>query len=84
MHERNKSAGMNRRDFIRIGLAGTTSALLGGNALAETVQHYAASESEPFAFPKPDGRRIVNDGAKAGIFKTPELDTVFANYYVST
>jgi predicted aldo/keto reductase-like oxidoreductase len=64
MHERKELSGLNRREFLRIGLAGTTSAILGGNALAEAVQYYASSESEPFAFPKPVYRTLGRTGLR--------------------
>ena len=81
MHERNKSAGMNRRDFIRIGLAGTTSALFGGDALAEAIQYYASSESEPFTFPRPVYRTLGRTGLKItvvsfGAMLTPEPEVI--------
>jgi len=81
MSERKELTGMNRREFLRIGLAGTTSALLGGNALAETVQLYTASESEPFAFPKPVYRTLGRTGMKItvvsfGAMLTPEPEVI--------
>jgi len=39
MHYQGKrSKGMKRREFLKVGLVGTTSALLGGNVLAEAAE----------------------------------------------
>jgi len=53
---------MNRMEFLKAGLVGTTTALIGGNALAEVLQ-YAAS-SEPFNFPVPAYRTLGRTGLK--------------------
>jgi uncharacterized protein len=70
--------GIGRRDFIKVGVAGTTSALLGGNALAEAVQ-YAAGP--PAAFPDPVYRTLGRTGLKItvvsfGAMLTPEPEVI--------
>ena len=70
--------GMNRRDFLKIGLAGTTSALIARDAFAGTVQQLAA---EPFAFPKPVYRTLGRTGLKVtvvsfGAMLTPEPEVL--------
>ena len=80
----NKGKGfdaMNRREFLRIGLAGTTSAILGSSALSEAVQYYASSGSEPFTFPKPVYRTLGRTGLKItvvsfGAMLTPEPEVI--------
>ena len=46
-----KFTGLNRREFLKVGVLGTTSALIGGNSLAKAVEYCSAEE--PFAFPGP-------------------------------
>ncbi len=72
---------MNRREFLKIGLAGTTSALLGMNAISGAVQCYASSEAEPFEFPKPVYRTLGRTGLKItavsfGAMLTPEPEVI--------
>jgi len=72
-------AGMNRREFLKVGLAGTTSALLGGHALAEAAERYAAAE--PFVFPAPVYRTLGRTGLKItvvsfGAMLTPEAEVL--------
>ena len=54
--------GMNRREFLKAGVIGTTSALLANNALAEAAQHYAATG--PFVYPDPVYRTLGRTGMK--------------------
>jgi uncharacterized protein len=73
------SKGIGRRDFIKVGVAGTTSALFGGNALAEVVQQYAASA--PDSFPAPVYRTLGRTGLKItvvsfGAMLTPEPEVI--------
>lgn len=72
------SKGMNRREFLKVGLVGTTSAFVGGNAFAETAQHAA---SEPFVFPAPVYRTLGRTGMKItvvsfGAMLTPESEVI--------
>jgi len=76
MHERKRFGGMNRREFLKVGLAGTTSAIIGGNALAEAM---GSLSSEPFVFPKPVYRTLGRTGLKIavvsfGAMLTPEAE----------
>jgi uncharacterized protein len=71
--------GMKRREFIKVGMVGTTSALLGGNALAEVVQQYAATAPAPF--PDPVYRTLGRTGLKVtvvsfGAMLTPEPEVI--------
>jgi uncharacterized protein len=71
--------GMRRREFIKVGVVGTTSALLGGNALAEVVQQYAAAA--PAQFPDPVYRTLGRTGLKLtvvsfGAMLTPEPEVI--------
>jgi len=71
--------GMNRREFLKVGLVGTTSALLGSNTVAEAIGQYAASE--PFAFPAPVYRTLGRTGLKIavvsfGAMLTPEAEVI--------
>ena len=70
---------MNRRAFLKLGLAGTTSALLAKEGLAGTVQRYAAAE--PFTFPRPVYRTLGRTGLKVtvvsfGAMLTPEAEVI--------
>jgi uncharacterized protein len=71
--------GIGRREFIKVGMVGTTSALLGGNALAEVVQQYAATA--PDTFPDPVYRTLGRTGLKVtvvsfGAMLTPEPEVI--------
>jgi uncharacterized protein len=81
MHKGDGFDEMDRREFLRIGLAGTASAILGGSALSEAAQHYAASEPGPFVFPKPVYRTHGRTGLKItvvsfGAMLTPEPEVI--------
>jgi uncharacterized protein len=70
--------GIGRRDFIKAGMVGTTSALLGGNALAEAVQFAALA---PAGFPEPVYRTLGRTGLKItvvsfGAMLTPEPEVI--------
>jgi hypothetical protein len=74
-----KSGGVNRRDFLKAGLAGTTSALFMGSGLAEALERYAAAE--PFAFPAPVYRTLGRTAMKItvvsfGAMLTPESEVI--------
>lgn len=69
---------MDRREFLKIGIAGTASALLAQDALADTMQQLA---SAPFAFPKPVYRTLGRTGLKVtvvsfGAMLTPEAEVI--------
>lgn len=71
--------GIGRREFIKAGMAGTTSALLGGTALAEAVQQYAAAA--PTQLPYPVYRTLGRTGLKItavsfGAMLTPEPEVI--------
>lgn len=75
----NNLKGIGRRDFLKAGVAGTTSALLGGKALAEAVQQYAAATPDPF--PAPVYRTLGRTGLKVtvvsfGAMLTPEPEVI--------
>jgi aryl-alcohol dehydrogenase-like predicted oxidoreductase len=92
MGGRKGSAGMNRREFLKAGLLGTTSVLIGGNVLAGTPGRHASSGS--FAFPTPVHRTLGRTGLEIavvsfGAMLTPEpevLEYAFDNgiNYVDT
>lgn len=70
--------GMNRREFLKVGVAGTASALIAKDALAETMQQLA---STPFTFPKPVFRTLGRTGLKVtvvsfGAMLTPEAEVM--------
>jgi uncharacterized protein len=74
-----KFAGLNRREFLKVGVMGTTSALLGTNSLAKAVEYYSADE--PFAFPAPVYRTLGRTGLKItvvgfGAMLTPEPEVI--------
>lgn len=78
MDSEKKPEGMNRRTFLKVGMVGTTSALIGKNALAEAIQSIA--ESRPFVAPKPVYRTLGRTGMKisvvsfgAGLILEPEV-----------
>ncbi|HSW64641.1 MAG TPA: aldo/keto reductase [Dissulfurispiraceae bacterium] len=69
---------MNRREFLKVGIAGTASVLIAKDALAETVQQLA---SQPFIFPKPVYRTLGRTGLKVtvvsfGAMLTPEAEVI--------
>jgi len=70
---------LNRRDFLKIGLAGTAAALVGEDVIAEAAQYYASAE--PFIFPKPVYRTLGRTGLKItvvsfGAMLTPEPEVM--------
>jgi hypothetical protein len=78
MHKGKGTTGINRRDFLKVGLAGTTSALLGWEGLADAM-HYASAES--FVFPAPVYRTLGRTGLKItiisfGAMLTPEPEVM--------
>ena len=78
MHKGKGTTGINRRDFLKVGLAGTTSALLGWEGLADAMQ-YASAES--FVFPAPVYRTLGRTGLKItiisfGAMLTPEPEVM--------
>jgi len=69
---------MKRREFLKIGLMGTTSALLGLEGIADAM-HYASSGS--FVFPPPVYRTLGRTGLKItivsfGAMLTPEAEVM--------
>ncbi|MCK9418743.1 MAG: aldo/keto reductase [Nitrospirae bacterium] len=79
MDNEKKPGGMNRRTFLKVGMVGTTSVLLGGSALAGAVQNLAAPG--PFVFPKPVYRTLGRTGMKIsvvsfGAMLTPEPEVL--------
>ena len=79
MDKENKRDGMNRRTFLKVGMVGTTSALIGGSALVEAVQSLASPA--PFVFPKPVYRTLGRTGMKIsvvsfGAMLTPEPEVL--------
>ncbi len=69
---------MRRREFLKAGLVGTTSALIGTDAIAHVLQYVAA---EPFAFPAPVYRTLGRTGLKItvvsfGAMLTPEAEVM--------
>ncbi|MGV8059265.1 MAG: aldo/keto reductase [Smithellaceae bacterium] len=69
---------MKRREFLKAGLAGTTSALIGTNAFAHALQYATA---EPFVFPAPVYRILGRTGLKItaisfGAMLTPEAEVM--------
>ncbi|MBJ6723448.1 aldo/keto reductase [Geomesophilobacter sediminis] len=71
--------GIGRRDFLKVGLVGTTSALLGGRALAEAAESLAATKPAPF--PEPVYRTLGRTGLKVsvvsfGAMLTPEPEVI--------
>ena len=74
-----KFTGLNRREFLKVGVLGTTSAILGGNTLAKAVEYCSAEE--PFAFPGPVYRILGRTGLKItvvsfGAMLTPEPEVI--------
>ena len=71
--------GMNRRTFIKAGMAGTAAALIAPPALAGTLQQIA--EAERSAFPEPVYRTLGRTGLKItvvsfGAMLTPEPEVI--------
>ncbi len=71
--------GISRRNFLKAGMLGTTSALVGGNALGGALQHFASSG--PFVFPAPDHRTLGRTRMKItvisfGAMLTPEAEVM--------
>ena len=69
---------MNRRDFLRLGMIGSTSALLGWEGIAGATRF---SATEPFVFPKPVYRTLGRTGLKItvvsfGAMLTPEPEVI--------
>ena len=78
MHKGKGTTGINRRNFLKVGLAGTTSALLGWEGLADAMQYASA---EPFVFPVPVYRTLGRTGLKItiisfGAMLTPEPEVM--------
>jgi uncharacterized protein len=79
MSSEKKDKGMHRREFLKVGLVGTTSAVLGQNVLAEAAELYA--ENAPFVFPQPVYRTLGRTGLKIsvvsyGAMLTPEPEVL--------
>lgn len=79
MSTKKGSDGLSRRAFLKVGVAGTTAALMGGNTLAEAMQHLASPGS--FAFPPPVYRTLGRTGLKVsvvsyGAMLTPEPEVL--------
>lgn len=73
-----KGRGVNRREFLGIGLAGTASVLLGLEGIANAT-HYALPEA--FVFPTPVYRTLGRTGLKItvvsfGAMLTPESEVI--------
>ena len=78
MHKGKGTTGINRRDFLKVGLAGTTSALLGWEGLTDAMQYASA---EAFVFPAPVYRTLGRTGLKItmisfGAMLTPEPEVM--------
>ncbi len=79
MEKTGKFAGLNRREFLKVGVLGTTSAILGGNTLARAAAYCSAEE--PLAFPDPVYRTLGRTGLKItvvsfGAMLTPEPEVI--------
>jgi predicted aldo/keto reductase-like oxidoreductase len=71
--------GMNRRQFLKAGMVGATSAMLGASVLANAS--HGAAAAEPFAFPKPVYRTLGRTGLNIsvvsfGAMLTPEPEVI--------
>jgi predicted aldo/keto reductase-like oxidoreductase len=69
---------MNRREFLKVGLVGTTATLIGTSDLAHALQYAAAA---PFVFPTPVYRTLGRTGLKItvvsfGAMLTPEAEVM--------
>jgi hypothetical protein len=78
MSQEKKYAGIDRREFLSIGLVGTTSVLLGWEGLAGAMQIAAA---DAFVFPAPVYRTLGRTGLKItivsfGAMLTPEPEVI--------
>jgi predicted aldo/keto reductase-like oxidoreductase len=78
MHKGKGYTGINRRDFLKVGLAGTTSALLKWEGLADAMQYASAGS---FVFPAPVYRTLGRTGLKItmisfGAMLTPEPEVM--------
>ena len=78
MHKGKGHSEINRRDFLKAGLAGTTSALIGWEGLANAIEYASA---EAFAFPQPVYRILGRTGMKItivsfGAMLTPEAEVM--------
>jgi aryl-alcohol dehydrogenase-like predicted oxidoreductase len=62
MQNRGGYVAMDRRTFLKAGLVGATSALVGGSAIADAARQYALSD--PFVFPAPTYRTLGRTGLK--------------------
>jgi predicted aldo/keto reductase-like oxidoreductase len=70
---------MNRREYLKAGLVGTTSVIVANSSLAGAMQQYA--ETAPFVFPKPVYRTLGRTGLKItvvsyGAMLTPEPEVL--------
>jgi predicted aldo/keto reductase-like oxidoreductase len=79
MNKVKRPTGLNRREFIKLGLVGTTSTFLGGNALVEAVEAYA--QADAFTYPAPVYRTLGRTGLKVsvvgfGAMLTPEPEVI--------
>ncbi len=77
--ESTSKSGINRRTFIKAGVAGTAAALIAPPALAEALQQMAGAEQS--AFPKPVYRTLGRTGLKVtvvsfGAMLTPEPEVI--------
>lgn len=80
MNQWKKSTAMNRREFLKLGLVGTTSTVLGGSVLADAVQVYAQEQGSS-GFPAPVHRTLGRTGLKVsvvgfGAMLTPEPEVI--------
>ena len=78
MYRRKGYYGMKRRDFLKVGLAGTTSVLLGWEGLANAMDYASAGS---FVFPTPVYRTLGRTGLKItivsfGAMLTPEAEVM--------
>lgn len=81
MNQWKKLTAMNRREFLKIGLAGTTSTVLGASVLADALQVYAQEKAESFRYPAPVYRTLGRTGLKVavvgfGAMLTPEPEVI--------
>jgi predicted aldo/keto reductase-like oxidoreductase len=78
-HQGKRSRGMERRQFLKVGMVGTVSVVLGGSALAEAAERY--TQSAPVVFPQPVYRILGRTGLKIsvvsfGAMLTPEPEVL--------